>query len=186
MKLADPAGEGRGQAQTAEKGKASSTGRDDTQTPAAGAALAAVALWLLWSGHYTALQLVAGAFSTLFCLWFLRRMLRGVESLPGPSFFARLPAYLPWLLGQIAQSNLAVICLILRPRPVEPVVFDTETAEAGDEFGAAVYANSITLTPGTLSIDVDREQIEVHALDHRLADALARGEMRMRVGKLRV
>ena len=185
MKPAHPASEGRGQTQAAEDGKTSSAGRGDTQTPALGAALAAAALWLLWSGHYTALPLVAGAVSILFCLWFLRRLLGGVASLPGPGFFARLPAYLPWLLRQIARSNLTVIRLILRPKPVEPVVFDTETTEAGDELGTAVYANSITMTPGTLSIDVDCRQIEVHALDRRLADNLAGGEMRRRVSKLR-
>ncbi len=185
MKPADAATEGRDPNRAAKDGGASPAGRGDTQRPAVRAALAAAALWLLWSGHYTALPLVAGAVSVLFCLWFLRRLLGGVESLPGPSFFARLPAYLPWLLRQIAQSNLAVIRLILRKKPVEPVVIDTETSKAGDDFGTAVYANSITMTPGTLSIDVDSRQIEVHALDQSLADGLASGAMRKRVGRLR-
>ena len=184
MKPADPATEG-SQTRAAADGGSSPAGRGDTQTPAVRAALAAAALWLLWSGHYTALPLAAGAFSVLFCLWFLRRLLRDVESLPGPSFFSRLPAYLPWLLRQIALSNLAVIRLILRFKPVEPVVIDTETPGEGDEFGAAVYANSITMTPGTLSIDVDDSQVEVHALDRRFAEDLAAGNMRRRVRRLR-
>lgn len=96
----------------------------------------------------------------------------------------RLPAYWLWLLKEIAKANLTVAKIVLDPRlPVEPTVASVDASDLSP-IGQAVLANSITLTPGTVSIDVNRGIIEVHCLTLDSARELEDGEMLRRVTRL--
>ena len=98
-----------------------------------------------------------------------------VQLLPG------LIRYVPWLAGQVIRSNLDVARRIINPKlPISPSVIHVD-AKRHTEVGRVTYANSITLTPGTISLDVSDETIEVHALTENAADDLASGEMARRV-----
>jgi multicomponent Na+:H+ antiporter subunit E len=89
--------------------------------------------------------------------------------------------YWPWLGWEIVKANLDVARRILDPRlPISPTVIRLKASQKSD-LGRVIYANSITLTPGTVSIDIDGERIEVHALTREAAQALRTGDMDRRV-----
>ena len=141
------------------------------------------AFWLLLSGHYTALLLSLGVLSVLLVVWIIHRMevVDGIEIRAWPT--RRAPVYAGWLAGQVVKSGLVVLRKVWSPRATptpRPVVGWTPVRELS-EVGTVVYANSITLTPGTLSLQVGDEGIEVHALDESGLAELREGEMLRRV-----
>jgi multicomponent Na+:H+ antiporter subunit E len=139
------------------------------------------AIWLLLSGHYTPLLLVLGAVSTLLVVLLAIRVdIIDRENQPvllKPSVLL----YWIWLAREIIKSNLDVTRRILSPNlPISPKVF---TVRAGQktELGRVTYANSITLIPGTVTMDVDEDIFTVHALTQAAAADLERSEMNRRV-----
>ena len=142
-------------------------------------------LWLLLSGMYAPLLLALGAFSSIFVAWLAQRM--GLLT-PEPDGVWLRPfrclAYLPWFAWQVAKANADVVLRILVPsKGISPRVVRVPTTQASD-LARTVYANSITLTPGTIAINVDGEVITVHALSREGAEELASGEMDARVTAL--
>ncbi len=142
-------------------------------------------LWLLFSGLYAPLLLVLGVVSSVFVAWIARRM--GLLT-PEPDSVWLRPlgclAYIFWLARQVAKANVDVALRILVPsKGISPRVLRVPSTQASD-LARTVYANSITLTPGTISIDVDSDVITVHALSREGAEDLAIGEMGERVTAL--
>lgn len=139
------------------------------------------ALWLLLSGHMDPLLIGFGAISTALCVWIASRMdVADHEGVP-VRLGLRTPLYWPWLLREIARSNIDVARRILDPRlPVSPTTVRIRTAQR-TPLGRVVYANSITLTPGTVSMSIDDDTILVHALTAENARSLEEGEMGRRV-----
>lgn len=143
------------------------------------------ALWLALSGHYTALLLVLGALSVGLCVWLAGRM-DVFHPEMHPAQFHLLPClrYSAWLAREVVISALDVAKRVLDPAlPIDPVVVTLPLAQRTDA-GRTVYANSITLTPGTVSIDLDDTSVRVHALTSAGARALEEGEMNRRVADL--
>lgn len=96
----------------------------------------------------------------------------------------RLPVYWAWLLKEIILSNVNVTKCLLSPRlPITPRVLKIKAHEQTD-IGKAILANSITLTPGTVSVRVIDDEIIVHALTKKSAQAVLSGEMDRRVQRL--
>lgn len=146
------------------------------------AALAAV--WLLLSGHYNPLMLAFGALSCAFVLFLARRL--GLVDREGmPLHVAQhLPGYWLWLLGEVVKANIDVARRIVDPKlPVSPRMFEVKTRQRTDLL-RALYANSITLTPGTIAVDVRDDTILVHALTAEGQAALETGEMDARLAAL--
>lgn len=150
------------------------------------ASLAAMlfALWLLLSGHYEPLLLGFGLASTAFVVWIARRMevvdREGHPAHLGPA----IVTYWPWLLLEILKSNLDVARRILDPRlPISPTLVRIRALQR-TELGQVVFANSITLTPGTVSVELADGFVEVHALTAEGAAALQGGAMNRRVAAL--
>lgn len=134
-------------------------------------------LWLLLSGHYEPLLLILGAASCGLVLWIAHRM-DVVDHEGHPLHLTwEVLTYWPWLLWEIVKSNIEVAGLILSPRmPISPKIIKV-TATQADELGYVIYANSITLTPGTVSLYVRGNTIGVHAITEQMAEALETGEM---------
>jgi len=98
--------------------------------------------------------------------------------------FALVLLYLPWLLWQIVSSAAYVTRLILAPRErVDPrlVYF---RCKLPNEVADVVLGNSITLTPGTLTLDIDDDEFVIHALDQGVADGVLSGTMQRRVAEM--
>ena len=139
-----------------------------------------VALWLVLSGHYGALLLGLGAASCALVIFIAVRMDRvDGEAIPLAMRAGRWVRYTAWLGVEIVKSNLAVARVLVDPRlPIRPTVFRVEATQRS-LLGHGVYANSITLTPGTVSIDLHGDAIDVHSLF--TPDLAALGEMDRRV-----
>ena len=146
-----------------------------------GLSVALTSLWLLLSGHYTPLILSLGALSILLVVLISRRMsLVDSESMPIQLEW-RAFLYWFWLYGQILQSNWDVLKrLCQRKMDVSPTLFTVKAGQRSD-LGRVIYANSITLTPGTVTLKARGEDFLVHALSQAGADALTAGEMDRRV-----
>ena len=140
-----------------------------------------MAVWLFLSGHYGFWLIALGVLSSLFTVLLARRMdIVDSEGLP-LNLIPGLLRYLPWLCGIVIRTNLDVAGRILHPRlPITPTVVRVP-AEQQTAAGRATYANSITLTPGTISLDLTDDEIEVHVLSTDALDDLIDGKMARRV-----
>ena len=148
-------------------------------------ALVLAGVWVLLSGIISPLLLGLGLASTLAVVWLkVRADRRDREPVPFALRVERLPGYLLWLAWEIVKSNVDVARRILSPSlPIAPAVRWLPASQR-TELGRVIYADSITLTPGTLSIDLEDGSVEVHALNESSLDALSQGEMDARVCRL--
>jgi multicomponent Na+:H+ antiporter subunit E len=140
------------------------------------------AVWLLFSGMWThPILMPLGVASVAFSVWLSYR-LDILDRTPRPlRLIVASVRYWPWLLVQIFQSNLHVARRILSPRlEISPRIVRLQTTQQTD-LGRTVLANSITLTPGTVSIHVRRGELWFYALDEETAQDTLSGEMDRRV-----
>jgi multicomponent Na+:H+ antiporter subunit E len=135
------------------------------------------ATWLLWSGIYTPLVIGFGVVSSVAVSLIFERM-RDPQATRTPlTTILRMVAYVPWLMLEIVKSNLHVArVILLSPGEVRPRLVRVKCHQDTD-FGQVLYANSITLTPGTISLDVRNQHILVHALTKYTAEGLFEGTM---------
>ncbi len=146
----------------------------------------AVVLFLFWlalSGQFTPFLLAAGAASALLGAAVAAR-LRIADGEGHPVHLARSAlAYFPWLLWEIAKAAWAVTKVVLHPRlPISPTMTKV-VASQRTTVGIATYANSITLTPGTITTGVKGNVLTVHALVREGASDLEGGAMDARVSR---
>ena len=139
------------------------------------------AFWLLLSGFFTVFLVSMGFLTALGVVWLAYRMdVVDHEGHPihlGPGVLT----YWPWLGKEIVKSGWDVTKVILNPRlPVSPALLRFRPTQHTD-VGLATHANSITLTPGTLSVDVGRAEFLVHAVTEAGAEVIRGGEMDRRV-----
>ena len=139
------------------------------------------AFWMLLSGYFTPLLLSLGVISCVGVILIVWRM-ELLEDEVHPRYLGRIVFfYLPWLFMEIVKSNIAVAKIILRPKMgIRPTVFNAGTSQK-TELGIVVYANSITLTPGTVTMGIEDGTLSVHALDLEFADDVLTGEMDRKV-----
>ena len=146
-------------------------------------AFALYVYWLLLSGHYSAFLLGAGAVAAVAVAYLGRSFgYADKEGHPIELIVAGI-RYWPWLMVEIAKSSLQVSRIILTPSlPISPVIAEVQ-AGPDTAVGMATYANSITLTPGTITIDADRHHhwVKVHALTGDGVAGLESGDMDRRV-----
>lgn len=141
-------------------------------------------LWLGISGVYKPLLFALGSVSVLFVVWMSRRMdVVGVEHNP-VMYSWRLPLYWTWLVWEIAKANLAVARAALAPAEyVKPRVVRVPV-RLKSPIAKVTYANSITLTPGTVTLQLEPDWIEAHALMESTARDLESGEMERKIAWL--
>ena len=136
-------------------------------------------LWLLMSGHYNVLIVSLGIISCAFCVYVAKRgKLIDDEGLP-IFFIPRLLNYLIWLFKEILKSNLSTAKVIINGQ-VEPETFTVKTSQVTD-VAKVTYANSITLTPGTVTTKIQKGVFEVHALNSDFGNDVRTSEMDKKV-----
>jgi multicomponent Na+:H+ antiporter subunit E len=140
--------------------------------------------WLALSGHYTGLLLAIGALSAALTVIAARRM-RTLDAEGHPiEWIGSFLLYLPWLAREIGKSAWSVTKIILDPRlPISPTLTVVKASQRSS-VGIATFANSITLTPGTITVAVSGSELTVHALVREGAADLHGGEMNRRVRAL--
>lgn len=140
--------------------------------------------WLLWSGLYKPMLLGLGALSVGLTLILAVRMnfFRHTDGLAG--MLVRLPGYWWWLLKEIVTSSIDVTRIVLSPSlPISPRVIKIRS-ESLQELPHVILGNSVTLSPGTITIDIDDHELIVHCLSDAGAQDLRDGELMRRVQKL--
>ena len=142
------------------------------------------ATWLLLSGVYEPLYIGLGLVSCILAVAIAMRM-NVVDHESHPiQLTRRYPGYLAWLAKEIGGANIDISKRILKPRlDIQPRIIRVKASQH-DELGMVIYANSITLTPGTVTIDIDDGEMVVHALTADSAADLQSGEMDRRVTEL--
>jgi multicomponent Na+:H+ antiporter subunit E len=151
---------------------------------AASLMLILAAAWLVWSGDREALLLAFGGLSCALVALVCFRMKIVEDPARAVSMALRHLHYVPWILWEIFKSTIDVVRIILDPKlPIRPQLFRVKASQRS-EVGQVIYANSITLTPGTISLDVRNDRILVHALTDAAAEGLKTGEMDDYVARL--
>jgi multicomponent Na+:H+ antiporter subunit E len=142
------------------------------------------AFWLLLSGYFTVFLVLAGAGSALAVGWLAARMEIADREGHPVHFGGAVVTYWPWLVKEIALSGWTVTRIILHPRlPISPTLARFKPSQTSS-VGLVTHANSITLTPGTITIEAGRDEFLVHALTREGAGSLEGSEMDRRVTAL--
>lgn len=141
-----------------------------------------MALWLLLSGYFEKSTLVGfGVASVMLCVWLADRagMLDG-EGVP-TRVFPGIIGYMLWLTFEIGKANLIVAREAIRPTlKLSPKMIRVPAIQASD-LGKTIFGNSVTLTPGTVTVELDDGTAVVHALTEALADEEAIADIGRRV-----
>jgi multicomponent Na+:H+ antiporter subunit E len=137
--------------------------------------------WLLLSGHYDALHIGLGVVCSALVAFFSADLLFR-DAMPSDKALRvwRFLRYIPWLLYEVVVANLHVVYLVIFPSKIRPQVVRFKTRLTG-ELAQVALGNSITLTPGTITMDIDDGEFCVHALSDKVAKDLLTGEMERRV-----
>jgi multicomponent Na+:H+ antiporter subunit E len=146
-------------------------------------------LWLLLSGHFEPLMVALGLASTAMVVWLVSRM-RALQAKPEKGVplqvVARFLWYVPWLLWEVFVANLVLARIVLFGRPaMDPGLIHFRAPQRTD-LARFIYANSITLTPGTITVDVRGSDLTIHALVRSAVDGIEQGEMVARIAPLDV
>jgi multicomponent Na+:H+ antiporter subunit E len=139
-------------------------------------------LWLVLSGHYDLFHITAGFFSALLVtiihlrlnkyLFYREKFVREY-----PISYRRLLIYVPWLVWEIILASLQVAYLVLHPHvPVDPCLIRFR-ADLPNAASRVILGNSITLTPGTLTVKIEGDVFLVHALTEASAQAIKDGSL---------
>jgi multicomponent Na+:H+ antiporter subunit E len=143
------------------------------------------AFWILLSGLFDAFHLTLGAICCMLVAYLFHDLLfANVRAGDMRVIAVRFITYIPWLIEQIVLANIHVAALVLNPKmPINPRVLTFKTKLETD-ISSVTLANSITLTPGTITMDIKDGVFYVHALSKKVADDLNTGEMEDRVAHI--
>lgn len=142
--------------------------------------------WILLSGEFNFVLILSAVVSSLLVAYLSHDLLIGeIDIRLAAIKIIRFIKYLPWLLWQIVLSNKDLVYRTLHPKmPIEPVVIEFDTP-LRTEMGITILANSITLTPGTVTLEANSKgRFIVHAIAGGPADSLLAGDMQARVKKI--
>ena len=134
-------------------------------------AVALALFWLSMSGYFKPMLLSLGVISVVLTLWLCKRM--GIlDRETAPYLYLPLTmSYFVWLGKEIYKANIAVVRAVMSPdMSISPALVRVPVNRKSD-IGTVMFANSITLTPGTVSVDIDEDSILVHALLTEMAVA---------------
>ena len=142
-----------------------------------------LATWFLLSGHTDPFIVSLGVVSTIAVVAITIRM-DVVDREGHPVHLSwRAPVYWLWLFWEIVKANIDVAKRAFGLAPISPTMVRVPATQRSD-LGRVIFANSITLTPGTVSIQVDPDSVLVHALSAEGAEGVLSGDMDRRVTAL--
>jgi len=156
-------------------------------------ALSFFLLWLAFSGFLDPFHLALGVISVIIVVAAVWKLAIFPQDMPGRDVWTALYGPLRWhlaivypivLLLNIIRANLQVAALVVAPKmPIDPVILRFNTHYETDA-AKILLGNSITLTPGTVTLDIEDDTFIVHALSPALADSLCDGTDQRRILRL--
>jgi multicomponent Na+:H+ antiporter subunit E len=148
-------------------------------------ALVMFSFWILLSGEFTFILITSGVIASLIVAYLSHDLFIGKPDLKtetGRVF--KFIVYIPWLLWEIILANFEIAYLVLNPKPlVDPQLVRFKN-DLKTDLGIVTLAHSITLTPGTVTVEADREEFVIHAIWQKSADGIISGEMQRKVKKI--
>ena len=142
--------------------------------------------WIVLSGKFDPLLLWLGGISSFFVAYYFYDLLFPAMETGYINVFFRFISYTPWLIWEIIKANFHLLYLAFHPRMkelIDPHIITFKTNLKSD-IAITTLANSITLTPGTITVTADRDGVfKVHAIDRESAEALP-GTMLKKVAKV--
>ena len=143
------------------------------------------AFWILLSGEFTFILITSGVVASLITAYLSHDIFVGKADLKtetGRVF--KFIVYIPWLLWEIILANVEIAYLVLNPKPlIDPQLVHFKN-DLKTDLGIVTLAHSITLTPGTVTVDANREEFVIHAIWQKSADGIIGGEMQQKVKKI--
>ena len=137
--------------------------------------------WLVFSNHFDSLHLGLGFVCCAFIAVLSYDLLfPNAQSPFWLSYVWRFCLYIPWLLRDIVAANFHVVYLVFRPEQIRPQVVRFRSRLKSDTAHVAL-GNSITLTPGTITLDIQDGEFHIHALSEKAAQSVVAGDMESRV-----
>ena len=144
--------------------------------------LVLVAYWLTLSGYFDhPILFITGGLSVLSVVWMCARM-QILDEETVPYLHGKTLGYIPWLFKEIVKANMAVVKAVLSPDMEISPTWVKVKSEHESDLARTIFANSITLTPGTISVQMDEGEILVHALLEDMTDAQGFKDMGERAG----
>ncbi len=143
------------------------------------------AFWLMLTGSFAPPDLVLGAaLSVLLAIWAVRFLWPDDAPVVSATQALRFVLYIPRLLASVLLAAIQVAEVVLDPRmPIRPSIIGHRVVFTR-AVSRAAFANSITLTPGTLTVDVDEDTFYIHCLAERFAHEIATGELERRISRV--
>ena len=127
--------------------------------------LAAWILWLALTVPWQPAQILAGALVAALAAVFVRPLLPAGFTGPGPAAVGRFLLFVPVFLGEMVKANFQIARIVLHPAlPIRPRVLTARTELVSDA-GKMLLANAITLTPGTLTVDAEGDELVIHCVN---------------------
>ncbi len=146
-------------------------------------------MWLILSGYFDLFHVSLGVFSVLVVNvlnYKINRIQFYTYDIPEWERirYGKFVLYLLWLLWQIVVASLQVAYVVLHPRlPINPAIVKFKV-NLPNEGAKVILGNSITLTPGTVTVEIDNDQFTVHALLDESFAGIVDGEMPSKVRQL--
>jgi multicomponent Na+:H+ antiporter subunit E len=155
-------------------------------------------LWLLLSGHYDFFHIAMGVFSSVVVILLHMRLrkyyffeeemaeaqARMKNISPSRIRFVRVLFYIPWLIYQIGIASLQVASVVLNPKmPIDPFLLRFKT-KLPNTVAKVILGNSITLTPGTITLQIEGDEFLVHSIMDASAGGIVDGSLPGEVAKL--
>ncbi len=148
-------------------------------------AITMFSFWILLSGEFTFILITSGIIASLIVAYLSHDIFIGKTDLKtevGRVF--RFFVYVPWLLWEIVLANVEIAYLVLNPKPlVDPQIVRFKP-DLKTDLGVVTLANSITLTPGTVTVEANKEEFVIHAIWQKSAEGIISGEMQRKVKKI--
>ena len=148
-------------------------------------AITMFSFWILLSGEFTFILITSGIIASLIVAYLSHDIFIGKSDLKtevGRVF--RFIVYVPWLLWEIVLANVEIAYLVLNPKPlVDPQIVRFKP-DLKTDLGVVTLANSITLTPGTVTVEANKEEFVIHAIWQKSAEGIISGEMQRKVKKI--
>ena len=148
-------------------------------------AIAMFIFWILLSGEFTFILITSGVVASLIVAYLSHDIFVGKADLKtetGRVF--KFIVYIPWLLWEIILANVEIVYLVLNPKPlIDPQLVHFKN-DLKTDLGIVTLAHSITLTPGTVTVEANREEFIIHAIWQKSAEGIIGGEMQRKVKKI--
>jgi multicomponent Na+:H+ antiporter subunit E len=142
--------------------------------------------WLFLSGHYDVFHITIGVLCCAGIAWTSTDLLYVDQpDKKRTVVIAQFLIYIFWLLWQIILANFQVACLVLSPKlKIDPRIIVYRADRLRGDVAKATFGNSITLTPGTVTLDIHGNDFHVHALTPGFAADLEAGDMERWIAKV--